>query len=339
MCSSTSFVIQIANLFIEICGFNDEDSACLGGLKRVFHHHEVICETEIVHRIVVCPPRQFELPNDAVLQWVAPCLGVAGLVPRRMSFFSRIFSRNREIPLYSGTCNVNCYRDSLHHVEYFIPEYGKWRVEHYPEEHITYAYSDQGSEMSDGLPSMLINVIGSQYGCYLIFASCVAVDGEALLFTGNSGEGKSTLCMELVKQGAAYIGDDLVLLYMDGEQAMVGSLLFPLKYYADKGQVHKKKMDMVSLLPQRPPLNVPLKSVYLLQRDDTCVAESYLKPLRSGVMIEKLLKRTNKANTNPDARHFVSTLSSVCETVSCYCLSYGDSNTINLSFFGNNDQR
>lgn len=340
MKTTSSFVMQIANLTIEVCGFNDEESASWEGLKHIFRHHIVGKIAEVNHRIVICNPDDYHILPNAKLQWVAPCLGVAGRVPRRQSLWARLtrlFVRNREIPLYSGTCNVRCYRDALRQVDYFIPEYGTWRVEHHATEHITYVYVDEHIDSADGLPSMLVNVIGSQYGCYLIFASCVAVDGEALLFTGNSGVGKSTLCMELVRQGASYLGDDLALLYVEAGQAMVGSLLFPLKYYADQESVHKTKKDMLSLSQQRPPLAVPLKAVYLLQRADDS-ATSCLKRLSGDTMLEQLLKRTNKANTYADTRHFVTTLSSISETVPCYLLSYCNNDVIKPSFFGDHDQ-
>jgi len=329
MCSSTSFVVQIAHLCIEICGYNDEDSACLQDLKRVFAHHEVSGDTKVVHRIVVCASNQCEIPSEATLRWIAPCLGVAGSMPRRRWSF---FGRNKERPKYSGTCNVHCYKDVSQQVDYFVPENGEWQIKHDAKEHVTYVYSDGHNEMSDGLPSMLVNVIGSQYGCYLLFASSVAIEGQALLFAGDSGMGKSSLCMELVKKGAAYIGDDLVLVYLKGEQAMVGSLLFPVKCYVDKKQDHKKKIDVVSQLPQRPPLNVPLKSVFLLQRDGAII-EPYLKPMQRDTLFEKMLKLTNKANTNADAHHFVDTISYICDSVPCHYLFYGDCNRINLSFF------
>lgn len=341
MCASSSFVMQIANISIEVCGFHDEETASLEGLKRIFRHHKVSSSENIGHRIIVCSPERYKHSPKASLKWMAPCLGVAGLVPRHRSFlthvFSRLFPRNREIPLYSGTCNVRCYFDPLHQVNYFIPEYGKWRVEHHPEENITYVYADEHIDSADGLPSMLVNVIGSQYGCYLIFASCVAMDGEALLLTGNSGVGKSTLCRELVRQGASYMGDDLALLYMNEGQAMAGSLLFPLKYYADEDQMHKRKMDMASQPSQRPPLTAPLKGVYILHRENHPVAAPTLQPIQRGAMLEKLLKRTNKANTHADARHFVTTLSSICETVPCYDLFYGNGNTITPSFLNSDD--
>ena len=330
MYSTTSFVIQVAHLCIEICGYNDERSACLDDLKRVFCHHEVSRDATAIHRIEVCTSHRFDNVSGATLQWVAPCLGVAGSMPRRRW---SLFARNKERPKYSGTCDVFCYKDSLRQVDYFIPENGEWQIEHDAKEHVTYVFSNGHDEMSDGLPSMLINVIGSQYGCYLLFASCVAVDGEALLFAGNSGVGKSTLCMKLIKQGATYIGDDLVLVYLMGEQAMVGSLLFPIKCYVDGVYTHKKKIDVVSRSPQRSPLNVPLKSVYLLQPLGAANAESYLEPMQGGTMFEKMLTLTNKANTNADAYHFVDTISFICSSVPCYSCFYDDCNKINPSFF------
>lgn len=326
MKSSSSFVMQIANLYIEICGFDDEESACLEALKRVFRYHEVQGIKEVHNRIIVCKPGKYHPPPKATLQWTAPCLGVAGRVPRRRSFparvFDCIFARHKERPLYAGTCNVHCYRDANRHADYFIPEYGEWRVEHHAEEHTTYVYSSEPHLQSDGLPSMLLNVIGSQYGCYLVFAACVATDEGALLLTGDSGVGKSTLCTKYVRQGAAYMGDDLVLLYLDGERAMAGSLLFPLKHYAAGEHLHKQQMDPASLSPQRL-LTAPLKAVYLLQRGKGDV-DSVPQPMRGGEMLEILLKRTNKANTNADAYRFVGTLSVICETVPCYQLLLGN---------------
>lgn len=319
--------MQIANLFIEICGFDDEESVCLEELKRVFRYHEVQGTKEFHHRIIVCKPDKYNLPSKAAPQWIAPCLGVAGRIPSRRSFlarvFDRIFARHGVRPLFAGTCNVHCYRDANRHTDYFIPEYGEWRVEHHAEEHITYVYSDKPHLQSDGLPSMLLNVIGSQYGCYLVFAACVATDEGALLLTGNSGVGKSTLCMKYVRQGAAYMGDDLVLLYLDGERAMAGSLLFPLKHYAAGDHLHKQQMDPLTLSPHRPPLTAPLKAVYLLQRGEGAV-DSAPQRMLGGEMLGILLKRTNRANTNADAFRFVSTLSVICETVPCYQLILGN---------------
>ena len=337
MSHSSSFVIRIAQLCIEICGANDEDSLCLQELKRVFCHHEVSEAPSVDHRIVVRNTGEFVVPPEASLLWKSPYLGVASSKRERRSMLSRIFARNKEIPLYTGTCNVKCYKDSQ--ADFFLPEDSRWLVEHHAKEHITYVYSAMRRDSSDGLPAMLINLIGSQYGFYLLFASGVAVDGRAILFTGDSGVGKSTLCLELIQQGASYIGDDLVLVYQKGEQAMVGSLLFSLKHYADRGDTHKKIIDAVSLMSGQPSLNVPLSSVYLLQRNTSESDAPKLRQMESATMLEYLLKFSNRANTTANGKLFLDTLSRICETVPCYYLSFGNLKSITPSFFDVYDRR
>lgn len=55
-------------------------------------------------------------------------------------------------------------------------------------------------------------------GVVRIHASCVAVAGRAVLVTGRSGSGKSSLALKLIALGAELVADDQVLLRpKDGE--------------------------------------------------------------------------------------------------------------------------
>lgn len=333
MYSSTSFVMQVANLFIEICGFNDEDCAGLQDLKRLFRYHEVNRDATTVHRVVVCKYDQFEISHEATLDWVLSCVGGDRPKHHRRLFFIR----KKEVPHYSGAGDVRCYKDLLRQVEYLVPENAEWRIKHIAKEHVTYVFFDRCDEKFNLIP-LLIHVVGSQYGCYLLFASSVAIEGKALLFTGNSGVGKTPLCMELMKQGASYVGDDLVLVYTNEGQAMAGSLLFPMKYYSNGIYSHKKMIDVVAE-SAHPHLNAPLASIYFLQNAENAKSESCIKPMPSEIMFEKMLGLTNKVNTNADGRHFFNTISSICDSVPCYCLTYSNRNKLNTLFFANNDQR
>jgi serine kinase of HPr protein (carbohydrate metabolism regulator) len=49
-------------------------------------------------------------------------------------------------------------------------------------------------------------------------ASCVAVDGRAVLIEGPPGSGKSSLALALIDRGAALVGDDGVLIERRGER-------------------------------------------------------------------------------------------------------------------------
>lgn len=55
---------------------------------------------------------------------------------------------------------------------------------------------------------------------FLIQASAVAVEGRAVLITGEPGSGKSSLALALIDRGAKLVGDDGVSLVRDGNRAM-----------------------------------------------------------------------------------------------------------------------
>ncbi|MEO0486292.1 MAG: serine kinase [Pseudomonadota bacterium] len=46
-------------------------------------------------------------------------------------------------------------------------------------------------------------------GTYHIHATCVAIDGKALLIAGPSGSGKSSLAIEMLALGAELVADDI----------------------------------------------------------------------------------------------------------------------------------
>lgn len=54
-----------------------------------------------------------------------------------------------------------------------------------------------------------------------IHASCVAIDGLALLLRGPSGAGKSDLALRLVDEGAQLVADDRVDIGPDGQGGLV----------------------------------------------------------------------------------------------------------------------
>ena len=54
-----------------------------------------------------------------------------------------------------------------------------------------------------------------------VYASCVAIDGLALLLRGPSGAGKSDLALRLVDEGAQLVADDRVDLLPDGRGGLL----------------------------------------------------------------------------------------------------------------------
>jgi HPr kinase/phosphorylase len=54
-----------------------------------------------------------------------------------------------------------------------------------------------------------------QHTAHSIHASAVAIDGRAVLLTGPSGSGKSSLALELLALGGRLVADDAVYLALD----------------------------------------------------------------------------------------------------------------------------
>lgn len=62
------------------------------------------------------------------------------------------------------------------------------------------------------LTGALLGAILHQRGAFPLHASCVAIDGLGVAFAGRSGAGKSTLVAALVREGAAFVTDDVCVM-------------------------------------------------------------------------------------------------------------------------------
>lgn len=51
-----------------------------------------------------------------------------------------------------------------------------------------------------------------------LHATCVAIDGKAVVITGAAGAGKSSLALQLIDGGALLVADDVTTLNRDGER-------------------------------------------------------------------------------------------------------------------------
>ncbi|MEM7733250.1 MAG: HPr kinase/phosphatase C-terminal domain-containing protein [Pseudomonadota bacterium] len=54
----------------------------------------------------------------------------------------------------------------------------------------------------------------------ILHASCVAIDGSAVLITGASGSGKSGLALQLMSLGASLVSDDRTIIWRKGDTLM-----------------------------------------------------------------------------------------------------------------------
>ncbi|MCE5324344.1 hypothetical protein LLG46_13675 [bacterium] len=56
----------------------------------------------------------------------------------------------------------------------------------------------------------ILQALLALYGIYVIHSAAVTYEDKALLLLGESGAGKTTMCLALARAGMAYMGDDLV---------------------------------------------------------------------------------------------------------------------------------
>ncbi|RMF95330.1 MAG: hypothetical protein D6734_05780 [Candidatus Schekmanbacteria bacterium] len=66
-------------------------------------------------------------------------------------------------------------------------------------------------------------------GFYYVHSSCISIDGKALIIPGDTGAGKTTLCITLLREGYKYLSDDGVLLRREGDT---------VRTYALPGEFH-----------------------------------------------------------------------------------------------------
>ena len=70
--------------------------------------------------------------------------------------------------------------------------------------------------MSAGIDSK--TCIGTLTAMSLYHASCIAIDGQAVLIRGPSGSGKSALALRMIDRGADLVADDQCEIWVEREQ-------------------------------------------------------------------------------------------------------------------------
>lgn len=326
-----SFIIEVAQLYVQISG---KDRVLLDAWKQLFRHHIPYDEERCIHEVELCDIAEFAIPVGMKLQWTSTLLGVSAKeqlpsasapsiadmikdLPDRVKALRATILKNlfgiqtqqtqpqpqaQPQPVYSGSCSVSCYKDAEGR-EFIVPEKADWRIIHIPDMRITYVYTNLQNDSTEDVVAAMLHVVGSQYGRYLLFASAVEEDGEAVVFIGHGGSGKTTACIERIENGAKYMGDDLVFVYLENGTAMVGSLLFPAKVVTAQ-TVEKKRMDLVGL----PVLQAPMAKVIELTRDH---AVGTKKQLGSGDILTRFFDYTNAAHTHDNGAMFVGTLTDI----------------------------
>ncbi|MEL6441766.1 MAG: hypothetical protein AAFQ80_21245 [Cyanobacteria bacterium J06621_8] len=121
-----------------------------------------------------------------------------------------------------------------------------------------------------------IGTILHQRGLLVLHASGVDIDGQAVVFMGNKGWGKSTIAANLNAKGYNLIGDDVIAIDLSGKEPMVLPAFPQLKLWPDAvaslGMQPENLPRLVPHLEKRnrrvdecfSEHNLPLKQIYVL---------------------------------------------------------------------------
>lgn len=149
-----------------------------------------------------------------------------------------------------------------------------------------------------------------QRGYFLLHASCVAVEGQALVFAGQSHWGKSTLAAALYLRGHPFVADDMTAILVQPGGAMVlpgfpEAKLWPdsLRMFGwepdDFPRLDRHEEKRACRLPRRFSTEaLPLKRIYILSDGD----ESDIKPLSPSETFVQLVTHSYAAESLREVR-------------------------------------
>lgn len=147
-----------------------------------------------------------------------------------------------------------------------------------------------------------------------LHASAVTIDGEAVVFLGHPGQGKSTLASALLSRGGALLTDDALPLSLDEERvrgmpgppfmklwettAVHGLGLRPDELPPIAADHEKKLLDLLDGRYALATAAAPVRAIYLVRRfDPTATGHSdvTVQPLSGSAALAKLLEHTSPA--------------------------------------------
>lgn len=324
-----SILIQIAEKTIR---FESELEIDIRVLQGFFKYHLIESEQDTDITVVLKRQASFRMPTDAQMLWQSKCHGI--LEPDGRMGRRRIRTSSKYDTFGVASCYVSAERGEYY---YGLMRDNTWICCNPSEKKIDYVLHQplekhglKREEMANpiGALPLLIHVIGTFHGRFLLHGAAVTVDGKASLFLGNSGSGKSTLCTDLAKQKALFMGDDLVLIYKKDGVPMIGSLLFPAKLHISSTK-EKDNIDVPEEMHTDYCLSAPLRAAYLVQQSGLPI--STVSPGSPSALMQNLLNESNGMKMQIDQKQWLDTMYSISESVPFFFFNFGDRSTLSIS--------
>ncbi|MBU7580946.1 MAG: hypothetical protein KAF27_10830 [Porphyrobacter sp.] len=179
----------------------------------------------------------------------------------------------------------------------------------------------------------ILPLIGDHAGGLFLHGSAVAIDGRAVAFLGESGDGKTTLAGAFAKAGHPFLTEDVIELVADGADYLLQPKPSGLRLYADSAEwligaptgadSSDDKIDVTGAMALPfAAAPAPLAALVLLGSDHEAALS--LAPVPQAVAVQHLLPHSFVLDVEdkPRLRAHFSRIVGLATKVPCYTLDY-----------------
>jgi hypothetical protein len=157
-------------------------------------------------------------------------------------------------------------------------------------------------------PSLIL-ALALQNSIYCLHASAVLINGQAIAFVGESGQGKSTLAHYL-SQTWQRLGDDILPIGVGDNAGIFTHPHFP-----------QLKLPLIDQYPPSAPASIPLRAIFVLKKETTTVSTQRLSAVEATLLLIRHTVASRLFSPNLLAQH-TAFCANVAQTVPVYQLSY-----------------
>ena len=315
MSANYALIVEVAGVAIR---FQSEMEIDICHLSTLFKHHLVANDaTAADHVVDIVTIERSPVPEDATLAWKGYYHGV-GYDGKHANTLKKYVSQDKRYEYFDtpdGGC-ITIDRESPHTVCSLM----SWKK----------LFSKKKERANIGsLVILLIHIIMARHNRYTLHASAVAWKGAAIVFTGRSGQGKSTLCTDLTKLGAGFMGDDIVFVYQEAGRIMIAPLLFDAKLYIDS-QKEKTFVDMTAQSSCNGNAALPLQAMAEITQTRQGLSAAQLAE-DGHRLFDVLLEAANNIALQYDSAEWLSLCANILEHKKLYNFSFGDRRLLNVN--------
>ena len=308
MSANYALIVEVAGVAIR---FQSEMEIDICHLSTLFKHHLVANDaTAADHVVDIVTIERSPVPEDATLAWKGYYHGV-GYDGKHENTLKKYVSQDKRYEYFDtpdGGC-ITIDRESPHTVCSLM----SWKK----------LFSKKKERANIGsLVILLIHIIMARHNRYTLHASAVTWKGAAIVFTGRSGQGKSTLCTDLTKLGAGFMGDDIVFVYQEASRIMIAPLLFDAKLYIDS-QKEKTFVDMTAQSSCNGNAALPLQAMAEITQTRQGLSAAQLAE-DGHRLFDVLLEAANNIALQYDSAEWLSLCANILEHKRLYNFSFGD---------------